>query len=62
MTSEVPIEDQIACLKRELAMRRGVYPRWVQQHKLTQANADKEMARMEAALATLQRIADGWYA
>jgi hypothetical protein len=43
--------DKIACLRREIALRRAAYPRWVAQGKLTQANADREIAAMEAILA-----------
>lgn len=56
VAAPVPLEDQIACVERELAMRRNVYPRWVKQGKLSQTNADIEMRRMEAVLATLRGL------
>ena len=40
-----------ACARRELAMRRKVYPRWVG-GRLTQQEADAEIAKM-AAIAEL---------
>ena len=40
-----------ACIERELKMRRRVYPRWVENGKMTQADADREIAVMEAILA-----------
>ena len=43
--------DKRACIERELRMRRRVYPRFVQNGKLTQAEADREIAVMEAILA-----------
>jgi hypothetical protein len=54
----VTIDQQIACVKRELAQRRRVYPRWVQsgQFGYTQQKADQEIAGMEAVLATLERV------
>jgi hypothetical protein len=38
--------DKLECVKRELAMRKRVYPRWVEQKKMTQAKADHEIAVM----------------
>ena len=54
----VPLEEQIACVKRELSFRARIYPRWVADKKLLQATADHEMARMQAVLATLERLCD----
>jgi hypothetical protein len=56
MSAHVPIQHQIACVKREIAMRRRVYPRWVEQGRTTQALADDQIAMMEAVLATLERV------
>lgn len=50
------LDDQLACVARELKFRRQTYPRFVKQKKLTQTLADKEMANMEAVYATLQRM------
>lgn len=33
---------------RELAMRRRVYPRWVEQQRMTQDEADRQIAIMAA--------------
>ena len=49
----VTVAEMIACVERELAMRRRVYPRWVLAGKLTKAAADLELTRMEAVRATL---------
>ncbi len=56
------LADQIACAKRELWMRRHVYPLWVSTRRMTKANADHELARMEAIVATLEALAAalGW--
>ena len=50
------IDEQIACVKRELAMRRNVYPKWVQSEKMTQAKAESEINAMAAVLETLQAV------
>ena len=55
----ITIEEQIACIERELGMRVKLYPRWVKGGKLTQAAADEELARMRAVLLTLQRVQQG---
>jgi len=46
----------IACVERELQLRRQVYPRRVEAGKMTQATADEEMNRMVAIKKTLLRI------
>ncbi len=51
---EVPLEEQIACVEREIRMREQVYPRWVRDHKLLALTADLELLRMRAVLSTLQ--------
>lgn len=55
----ITIEEQIACVERELGMRVKSYPRWVKGGKLIQAAADEELARMRAVLLTLQRVQQG---
>lgn len=52
----VSIQDQIKCVGREIGMRRGVYPKWVEAGRKTQAEADAEIAAMEAAYATLKWV------
>ncbi len=51
--SEPTPEQQIACLKREIAMRKNVYPKWVATGRLKQEIADKEIEAMTAALHTV---------
>lgn len=50
-----PLSSQIACIERELAVRRRVYPRWVASQKMRQEKADHEIECMEAVLDTLRR-------
>lgn len=47
----ITIEDKRRCLQRELALRRRVYPGWVERGRITRAQADREIAVMEAILA-----------
>lgn len=51
------IQEQLACAKRELELRRRVYPKWVSVKKMTQEKADAEIACMEAIVCTLDRQA-----
>jgi hypothetical protein len=53
------LDEQIECVERELRYRRHVYPRRVAAKRMTQANADREVEKMEAVLATLREVRDG---
>ena len=57
-TSEIPLEDQIACVKRELRLRENVYPNLCRQGKMAQHFADKEISAMKAVLQTLLSLHD----
>ena len=59
----ITIEEQIKCVKREIAMRERVYPREVRYEKMSQETADKEIASMRAVLKTLLNVvpADGLF-
>lgn len=50
------LADQIACVEREIAMRYRVYPMWIEQRRMGQDKADREIRAMEAVLATLQGV------
>lgn len=52
---KIPLAMQIRCVTREIAMRRRVYPRWVADKRMTQADADHEIATMEAVLETIKK-------
>lgn len=52
----ISIEDQIKEVARELAMRRRVYPRWVNDGRMTQAEADRKWEAMKAAHDTLLKL------
>lgn len=53
------LDDQVAEVERELAVRRGVYPRLIAARRLSREAAERQMARLEAAAATLARVRDG---
>lgn len=54
--TRVSIYDQIACVEREIAMRRRAYPRWIEQGRMTPQKSAQEIAAMEAVLETLRGI------
>lgn len=56
MEESIPLERQVACIRREVSMRKHVYPRWVSSGKMTQVQADREITVMEAAQATLEQL------
>jgi hypothetical protein len=56
MTESISIADQIAEVKRELALRKTVYPHLIYKGRLTQSQADQQMASMGAVLDTLLRL------
>lgn len=54
----VSLERQIACVDRELKFRERVYSRRVGEGKMTQSQADTEIAAMRAVKATLLALHD----
>lgn len=54
----VSIADQIAELERELSLRQRVYPEFVRAKRLSQRNADLQIARLQAAIDTLRSVRD----
>lgn len=53
---EINIQDEIACVEREIKMRERVYPRWVSEKKMTQEKSDREISLMKVVLKRLQDI------
>lgn len=49
----IPLSEQLKCVRREIAMRERVYPRWVADRKMTQTKADAEIAAMKEVANTL---------
>jgi hypothetical protein len=54
MSGSIPLIDQIACARREIALRESVYPSWVARQRMTKESADLELERMRAVLQTLE--------
>ena len=54
--SEFNLMAQCACVRRELGMRRFVYPQRIAAGKMTHAEAERETACMEAVLVTLTKL------
>lgn len=51
--SDVTTADMVACIKRELAMRENVYPKWVRSGRMKASDADREVRRMRGVLKRL---------
>jgi hypothetical protein len=54
---QITIDEQIAEVKREIAMRNKVYPKWVEAGSMQKSKADFQILVMEAVLISLQEIA-----
>lgn len=50
------LNQQIACVKRELNLRRQVYPNLVRNKKMRDADANHEILAMSAVLGTLEAL------
>lgn len=54
MEREATIEEAIVELKREIAMRKAVYPKWIAAGRLTSSIADQRMRGINRALALIE--------
>lgn len=54
----ISIQDQIKCVRREIAMRKAVYAKRVANGAMRPEAAQHELAAMEAVLATLLNVED----
>ena len=50
----IPIERQIKCIEREIALRKRVYPKLVGSERMTTETAKEEVDVMQAVLETLK--------
>lgn len=50
------LDQQIAEIKREIAIRKNVYPKWVAADKMRQAESDLAIASLTAALHTVMAV------
>lgn len=51
---KITYDEQLTELNRELAMRRRLYPQWIERNTLKQDVADRQIARLEAAIETVR--------
>jgi hypothetical protein len=56
MQTAVTIDDMKAEIRRELAMRRKVYSRWVDNGTMVEADAGRQVARLSAALQLIEEL------
>lgn len=54
--AEITLDQQIACVRREIGMRRSVFGRRVADGRTAKEKADHEITAMEAVLATLEHL------
>jgi hypothetical protein len=54
---QITIDEQINEVKREIAMRNKVYPKWIEAGSMKKSKADFQVLVMEAVLISLQAIA-----
>jgi hypothetical protein len=54
---QVSLDEQIQEVQREIALRKRVYPRWIQEGKIQKEKADLQILTMEAVLWTLNEKA-----
>lgn len=52
----IALDKQIACVRREIALRKNVYPKLVARGVKTQEFVEYEIQAMEAVLETLRRL------
>jgi len=50
--------EQLKEARREVAMRKSVYPRWIAARRMTETKAAEQIALMEAIAATLEPLAE----
>lgn len=53
---KITLEQQIACARREVALRRNVYPKWIAKGRLSKEKAEQEIATMDAIVFTLRQL------
>ena len=53
----ITLAEQIAEARRELALRRKLYPAWVKRGKLDMTTAYYQLQAMEAIVRTLEKLA-----
>lgn len=52
----IDAQEKLKVLRRELALRRSLYPRWIKDGRIDQAKADREIEVMEAIAADYEEV------
>jgi hypothetical protein len=52
----ITLEEQIAEARREVALRKKLYPAWIKAGKLDAGEAHSQLQAMQAIVATLRRL------
>lgn len=50
------LPDQLSAARRELALRRRVYPNWIRANRMSTEKAKHEIEAMEAIVQTLEKV------
>lgn len=50
------LAEQLVCIDREIAMRQRVYPRWIEQGRMSTDKAAREISTMQAVRNTLEGL------
>lgn len=58
MTDVITAADMLACAEREVKMRKRVYPRWVEDGRMSEGTAAHQLACMEEIVKTLRPLAE----
>lgn len=58
-SGEITLKEKIRCLQREIAMRKRVYPRWVESGRMSYEDSQREIETMRAILGDYQRADAG---
>jgi hypothetical protein len=56
VSDEITKEDKIKCLRRELALRTHVYPRWIEKGQMTKEKAAREIELIRAIISDYEEL------
>lgn len=58
MANKITLQEKRDAMKRELKYRKSVYPRWILEGKMSQSQADYQIAVFESILEDLYKKKD----
>jgi hypothetical protein len=58
MTTSFTMRELAECCEREAHLRSRVYPRWIDDKRISKAKAERELALMNAAAEHFTKLAD----